>query len=294
MAKTNKVGVDYFPFNVDFFTDDKIELIQAEFGVKGVFIAIKLLCKIYKQGYYYQWGEDECLIFTKNTGAEFVPSAVNEVVNGLVRRCLFDKGCFDRFGILTSSGIQKRYFDATARYKKVTFISEYLLIHDVNRINVDIIPLNDNINPKNANTYPHNENENESENESEIKEREFVRFWDLYGKKKDLDKSKKKFLSLSKADIKKIFEVVEDYVRSTPDSKYRKNPLTWLNGKCWKDEIDPPKPRSLPKGTIRKAIKIYSNCVVECEGGFTYEATLSDYKLYQSGKLDLSHFDREF
>lgn len=293
MAKTNKVGVDYFPFNVGFFDDDKIELIQAEFGVKGVFIAIKLLCKIYKQGYYYQWGEDECLIFSKNAGAEFVPSAVNEVVNGLVRRCLFDKGCFDRFRILTSAGIQKRYFDATARYKNVDLISEYLLIKNVNRENVNIYSINANINPNNDSTYPHNENE--SENENEIKEKEFARFWDLYGKKVDHEKSKKKFLSLSKKDRAKIFEVVDDYVRSAPDIKYRKNPLTWLNGKCWNDEIKKTDPIQTKRaGILKKAVKIFPDTAVLCEDGYNYMAPLSDCQAYWSGELELSHFDKEF
>jgi hypothetical protein len=27
------------------------------------------------------------------------------------------------------------------------------------------------------------------------------------------------------------------YVESTPDKAYRKDPLTYLNGKCWNDEI---------------------------------------------------------
>jgi hypothetical protein len=30
---------------------------------------------------------------------------------------------------------------------------------------------------------------------------------------------------------------VPAYVASKPDRQYRKNPLTWLNGKCWQDEV---------------------------------------------------------
>lgn len=102
--------MDYFPFDVDFFEDDKIALIEAEFGWKGVMVAIRLLCKIYKDtGYYYQWGGDECLLLCKQMGAGFVPGAVQEIVAGLVRRSFFDKGVWDSFGILTSAGIQRRY-----------------------------------------------------------------------------------------------------------------------------------------------------------------------------------------
>ena len=36
-------------------------------------------------------------------------------------------------------------------------------------------------------------------------------------------------------EIETILKVVDTYVNSTPDVQFRKNPLTWLNGQCWKD-----------------------------------------------------------
>jgi hypothetical protein len=100
---------------VDFFEDDKIQLIEAEFGTKGVCVAIRLLCKVYKNGYFYQWGGDECLLLSKQIGDGIVPNLVEEIVKGLVRRSFFDKGVFDSFRILTSRGIQRRYIEATGR-----------------------------------------------------------------------------------------------------------------------------------------------------------------------------------
>ena len=113
MARPRKQGIDYFPFDVDFFDDDKVALIDAEFGTKGVLVAIRLLCKIYKNGYYYQWGDDECLLLSKQMGAGFVPKLVGEIVTGLVRRSFFDKGVWDSFRVLTSVGIQRRFIEAT-------------------------------------------------------------------------------------------------------------------------------------------------------------------------------------
>lgn len=113
MARPKKIGLDYFPFDVDFFDDDKIGLIEAEFGSRGLLVTLRLLCKIYKNGYYYQWGGDECLLLTRQLGAGFVPKMVEEVVAGLVRRAFFDKGVYDSFRILTSRGIQRRYMEAT-------------------------------------------------------------------------------------------------------------------------------------------------------------------------------------
>lgn len=157
MARTTKKGLDYFPMNVDFFEDDKIQLIESEFGLKGSYIAIRLLCKIYKEDYYYQWGDDQCLLFSKTIGNGIVPSLVNEVVNGLIKRGIFNKAVFDSFRILTSKGIQNRYFDAVIRYKKVCVFSEYLLVDVSRMINVNINSINDSINSINDSTKPHNE-----------------------------------------------------------------------------------------------------------------------------------------
>ena len=66
-------------------------------------------------------------------------------------------------------------------------------------------------------------------------ENDFLTFWNIYNKKNDSKKCKDKFIKLPKKDIDKILEVVKEYVNSTPDVQFRKNPLTWLNGKCWND-----------------------------------------------------------
>ncbi|MEG2370662.1 MAG: DUF4373 domain-containing protein [Alistipes sp.] len=169
MARTNKIGIDYFPFDVDFFQDDKIQLIEAEFGVKGGYIAIRLLCKIYREGYFYQWGADECLLFTKNMGVEGVSkSVVDEVVKGLVKRGFFNESVFNSFNILTSVGIQKRYFEITKRYKSIEIIKDYMLVDVLKLDNVNIITINVDINSKSACTNP--QNKRKEKKKKEIKE----------------------------------------------------------------------------------------------------------------------------
>mgnify|MGYP003584003955 CR=1 FL=1 len=66
-------------------------------------------------------------------------------------------------------------------------------------------------------------------------ENDFTLFWNKYGKKNDSKKCKDKFLKLKKSEVDIILKVVDSYVGSTPDLQFRKNPLTWLNGKCWND-----------------------------------------------------------
>lgn len=67
---------------------------------------------------------------------------------------------------------------------------------------------------------------------------EFENFWNLYDKKRgDKNKIAKKFNSLTTKEKETIFATLPDYIRSTPDKKFRKDPSTYLNNKSWQDEI---------------------------------------------------------
>jgi hypothetical protein len=65
----------------------------------------------------------------------------------------------------------------------------------------------------------------------------FDEFWRLYGKSSDKKNCLIKFEKLTNEELEKIKINLPNYILSTPDVKYRKNPLTWLNGKCWDDEV---------------------------------------------------------
>jgi len=85
---------------------------------------------------------------------------------------------------------------------------------------------------------------NTDKNDKKNKEELFTQFWIQYNKKLDRKKCSTAFLRLKQAQISKIFETLPDYIKSTPDTKYRKNPLTYLNGESWNDEI--PQEKVLP------------------------------------------------
>lgn len=153
-------GIDYFPMNVDFWNDDKIELIECEFGIKGALIVIKLLCKIYREGYYYQWGEDECLLFANKVGKDIDAELVDKVVHRLVSRGFFDEELFNTHQVLTSRGIQKRYFEAVKRRKELNIRKEFLLMDvsdttkSIKKVNyVDISDENVDISKENADIF---------------------------------------------------------------------------------------------------------------------------------------------
>lgn len=129
MARPNKTGLDYFPFDVDFFEDEKIIAISGEFGIKGEITAIKLLCAIYRNGYFILWNDLLKYKLLRNLPG-ISPELIESIVNRLVLWEFFDKALFDSVKVLTSRGIQKRYFEASKR-RKIAGNFPYLLIEEV-------------------------------------------------------------------------------------------------------------------------------------------------------------------
>lgn len=166
-------GINYFPLNVHL--DDKFELIEAEFGLKGFAIVVKLFQKIYgQQGYYCEWTEDVALLFGKNVGLG--GDAVSEIVRAAIKRGIFDSELYDKYQILTSRGIQERYFEAVSRRKEVEVRKEYLLIKvDQTYKNVRILNENVNISSKNVNISEQKKVEESKVKEKKVEERELPR-----------------------------------------------------------------------------------------------------------------------
>lgn len=65
----------------------------------------------------------------------------------------------------------------------------------------------------------------------------FEQWWSIYDKKVDRKKCIKKWEKLTYNEKQLCISATPAYVASTPDPAYRKNPLTYLNGECWNDEI---------------------------------------------------------
>jgi hypothetical protein len=125
MTRFSKAGVDYFPVDVAF--DDNLELLIAEFGADGLYVFIRLLQRIYGlYGYYCPFGDDERLLFSGQIGLP--EKRVGDIAACAVRRGLFDPGCYEKYHILTSPGIQRRYFEIVRRRKAVETNADYLLI----------------------------------------------------------------------------------------------------------------------------------------------------------------------
>lgn len=132
MARPFKTGLDYFPHDTDASHDEKIEAMEAEFGLEGYAFVFKLLERIYRAG--------GILAITPQVTPQItqvvMPQETRPVSRELLATRVFgwsvDK--FDRFlcgairlgifdstlahqGVLTSNGIQKRFNEVSRRRK---------------------------------------------------------------------------------------------------------------------------------------------------------------------------------
>ncbi len=263
MARPQKDGLDYFPLDVDIDQDDKVQLIEAQFGVIGFGILIKIFMKIYKEGCFYEWTEKEQLLFSRRINVDI--NQVNDVINECLKWGLFDQKLYKKYSILTSKGIQRRYMEAVRRRKQVHIIKEYFLLDQSKYSNIIFV----NINPINDDNNVISEDVNVSNNpqskvkESKVKESKVKNNTRAREEKNQPQKIKfADFVSLTNAEYealvaklgedgaKRCIEILDNYKGST-GKKYKSDYRTILNWVVQRyEEEQSRKRRDKPSGNI--------------------------------------------
>ncbi|CAK0761504.1 hypothetical protein CCP3SC15_2750007 [Gammaproteobacteria bacterium] len=105
MARPTKQGLDYFPLDVTW--DVKMQLVKARFGLLGIGCIIELYKTIYKEGYALKWDEDTRLLFSSDNHID--EETLSAIISFAVSKGIFHAGKLGKLGVLTSSGIQKRW-----------------------------------------------------------------------------------------------------------------------------------------------------------------------------------------
>ncbi len=126
MGRNKKLGLDYFPMDVDFFQDIRIRKLIKYQGGKAVTVYALLLCIIYKQGYYIRWDDELPFIISEQTG--FDEAYIQEVFKCCMVVGLFSKKLYDSDKVITSKGIQERYKNICDQLRRVCKFNEYAII----------------------------------------------------------------------------------------------------------------------------------------------------------------------
>jgi hypothetical protein len=125
-GRPHKQGLDFFSWAVDFEDDEKISDLYEAHGDSGLMFFIRMLCFIYKRGNHIEWNKTNRLLFVKRNPYNL--SEVDLYLPALIQIGLLSQRLYEKYDILTSSGIQERYLYMTKRRETVVYIKEYLLI----------------------------------------------------------------------------------------------------------------------------------------------------------------------
>ena len=125
----NCTGVLYFPIAISLLEGVATELLEARFGLKAVAAFIKLLGKIYKEeGYYMVWNKEQCMLFAHKLGNELSDEEMQQIIELLIEKEIFDRNMYEEHQVLTSERIQKVWIEATKRRKRDLNSLPYFLV----------------------------------------------------------------------------------------------------------------------------------------------------------------------
>lgn len=108
-----KTGLDYFHFDVSFFSEKKIKRLRARYGNDGVMVYVYLLCEIYRNGYYIDYDDD--LILDISDELNITENSTKQIMNYLLSRSLFDDTLAKSVKVLTAKSVQLRYQEAVRK-----------------------------------------------------------------------------------------------------------------------------------------------------------------------------------
>ena len=264
-GRQNKVGLDYF--ELDCHMDEKIELIEAEYGLKGFAIVVKLYQSIFSGfGYYCEWYPDISVLWARRLGLShggdygnvgsasdegslpgFPKNLINDVVSASIRRNIFSKDLFQRYGILTSSGIQKRYLSATSKREKVEMKKEYLLISmPENRKNVVINSISSYGNSISDGINSQSREEESREDNDNARVTRFNDFFAAYPKQRNLVAAEREYclLLFNDQDLteQELIDAAKNYAEAVHilgrEERYIKNPERFLKDGTYVDYLE--------------------------------------------------------
>lgn len=254
-----KKNLDFAGWDVDIFDNDtKIDKLLDAQGWNGFGIYFYLCQRAYgSDGYFYRWGYDDCATTARKMGGGIGSGTVRETVGYCLQIGLFDEGLFDRWGILTSRGIQRKYWIAIKDRDVKNVIAEYWLLQDreckgllKEPLNNDLSSGNSNIPPGNTNLEGGNSNippikkskekkSKENDNNADVDEF-FDRIWALYprrtGKSSVKVAQRKKLFKIGYDELKRAIERYSAEKGET-DIKYWKYGSSFFNTD-YKDYLD--------------------------------------------------------
>ena len=132
MAGKPKQGLDYAGWATNMFDGDtKIDRLLDAQGWIGFSVYFYLCQMAYKfDGYFYRWSYADSASTARRMGGGVKSGTVEETVRYCLQIGLFDQRLFDEWNILTSRGIQRRFFAVIKDKRRRAVITDYWLLEE--------------------------------------------------------------------------------------------------------------------------------------------------------------------
>lgn len=224
MARPIKNNADYFPHDADMRNDPKIKAIRRKFGIEGYGVYCMLI-EFMTDSEYFEFKNDLLTIELIAGDFDVNPEKLRDILTYCFQLDLLQLD--PETGVIACKSLDNRLEPLLSKRK---------------RDRVGVIA-SENTQSKGKESILEKKKQEESKPNPPGDEPEiliwptFEDFWNLYDKKIDRSKCEKKFKKIQQEAREKIMLHLDDYVKSTPEVIYRKNPYTYLNNESWNNEI---------------------------------------------------------
>jgi hypothetical protein len=243
MARPFKTGVDYFPLDVSM--DEDVELLEAEHNIVGFGVLIKLYQKIYANNFWINWDNKSALVFSNRINVNI--NSINAIINSCLEWGIFDKKLLENYQILTSRGIQKRFFEITKRRSEIEIVKQYLLIElpenkKQRRVFVNINLINANKSTQSKVKESKVKESKASEDTLQLFEKAFEKWWlkspKRNGRRIGKKDAKKQFLKIKQTEWSDLNIATENYLKYLSETGLNAMDAKRFLNEKWKDYID--------------------------------------------------------
>jgi len=228
--------MQYFKHMTSMRHDIKIKRLISKFGLEGYGLYNLIIESIVENistesplPELSETCEDMAEFYNGNT------AKINEIVAFMLNQGLFELN--EITGRVLCGKVYKFLEQSQTRSKEIRdLITQYKTVTDCQRPSQTKVIEQEEEQEKNK-KKKRTEQEQDAQPDSDDYLLSFDLFWITYDKKVERSKCEKLWKKINPDTYELILTHAEEYVRSTPDKQYRKNPETYLFNKCWNDEI---------------------------------------------------------
>lgn len=119
MARKAEPGIDFYRVDCSHIRNKKVRLLHNDHGPEGYWIWQCVLATSYEtSGYYFDLNDTDALELFASDVCKCSLECLHKIIEGCLRRFLFDQAIYDKYNVLTSVMMQDNYLTATAERRR--------------------------------------------------------------------------------------------------------------------------------------------------------------------------------